>query len=125
MDTTTLRYGRAPMVVIRAAIAVGIILLASAPAGALTTADLLCPVAKGWTEGSDECPCQYRWQPTAEQLEKIRLRPRRWVKKKGWQNETAPGRAMLCNADLHSTDLRDATLAHANLAGTNLQSANL
>jgi pentapeptide repeat protein len=113
------------MLVIRAAIAVGIMLLASASAGALTTADLLCPVAKGWTEGSDECPCQYRWKPTAEQLETIRLGHRRWAEQKGWQNETVAGRAMLCNADLRSTDLRDATLAYANLAGANLQRANL
>lgn len=113
------------MLLIRAAIAVGIILFASATAGAITTADLLCPIAKGWSEESDKCPCQHGWKPTAEQLETIRLRHRQWTEQKGWQNESLPGRAVLCNADLRSTNLRGATLPHANLDSVNLHQANL
>lgn len=113
------------MLIIRAVITLGMILLASASAAAPVAADLFCPVVKGWTEGSDECPCQNGWKPTAEQLETIRLSHRRWAEQKGWQNEALSGRAILCNADLRLTNLRDTTLSHANLAGANLESVNL
>ena len=86
---------------------------------------LLCPRAADWEPGSDECPCEEGWRPTAEQLDRALRYHRVWRSIGGRFDPSIPGRAMLCRAVLSDADLSGADLSKANLSGADLWRADL
>lgn len=95
----------------------------------------LCPIADDWEPGSEDCRCKPGWRPTEEELDLILRYHRIWQTDSSLADSSAPGRAVLCGADLWhvdlsnanlvAADLRNAYLWRANLSGANLSYADL
>jgi hypothetical protein len=73
-------------------------------------------------QGNMQCPNSKGWQPSPEELQLALQTHKEWLHK---GEPAAPGKAILCNADLRGAMLRGANLRGANLRGANLQDADL
>ena len=105
-----------------AVLAVG---FAAAAVQAHAETTLLCPIAEDWESGSGECPCEWRWRPTDEQLNQILLHHQVGLDSTRWMEFSFPERAVLCRANLANADLSGTNLTRANLSDAILQGADL
>ena len=86
---------------------------------------ILCPRVADWTPGSEGCPCEQGWRPTAVGRDIILRNHRKWRSLPASARSSVPGRAILCGADLNDANLSGADLSEADLSGAELQRANL
>jgi len=75
----------------------------------------------GQQVGTSICVNEARWTPTWEWLDGALRHHLVWLDLQGWQDETLPGRLVLCNADLTAWPGLDlSNLTRADLRGANL-----
>lgn len=93
-------------------------------AAAFTQEELICPALEDLPEGSQKCPCKPGWTPSPAELNKILKDHKMWLDRGGTEDPKVPGRAVLCEADVHNIDLKKVNLEHANFESSNLMNAN-
>lgn len=81
--------------------------------------------AAGHAQEADDCPNPKGFQPSASETQKILRAHGNWLKRDGPTNPKNPGRAILCNVELHKNELRSAKLKWADLRGADLRGADL